>query len=155
MEAARAAELGALHAPTAVDLVTEDDEFGLVILDQIPRVRRKLVFEVCYESLRTVQAHSGVASQTDSQQVIETGEVIHVGVRDEYVADAQQLARRQSGDIANIEQDRAAFKFQVDIDARVAERTIDELCVEHGPHAAENTIARCEHVHPVEPAVVL
>jgi hypothetical protein len=27
--------------------------------------------------------------------------------------------------------------------------------VEHGPHAAENTIARCEHVHPVEPAVVL
>jgi hypothetical protein len=27
--------------------------------------------------------------------------------------------------------------------------------VEHGPHAVENTIARCEHVHPVEPAVVL
>ena len=57
------------------------DEFGLVILDQIPCVRRELVFEVCYEFLRTVQTYAPVAPQTDAQQVIKTGEVIHVRVR--------------------------------------------------------------------------
>ncbi len=102
MEAARATELRALHAPPAVDLVSDDDEFGLVILDQIPCVRRELVFEVCYEFLRTVQTYAPVAPQTDAQQVIKTGEVIHVRVRNEYVAHSQELPRWQNGDIADI-----------------------------------------------------
>jgi hypothetical protein len=78
------------------------DEFGLVILDQIPCVRRELVFEVCYEFLRTVQTYAPVAPQTDAQQVIKTGEVIHVRVRNEYVAHSQELPRWQNGDIADI-----------------------------------------------------
>jgi hypothetical protein len=129
-----------MYAPPAVDLVSHHDEFGLVVLDQIPCVRCELVFEVLNELLRTVQTHSGIAPQTDSQQVIETGEVIHVSVRDKYITDAQHLARRQNGDIADIEQDRPPFELQIDEDPRVTERSIDELCVEYGPHATENTI---------------
>src|SRR5271166_4870230 len=70
LEAAGASELGALHALSAIDLVGDDDEFGFVVFDQIPRVRRELVFDVCYEFLGTVQTYAPVASQTDSQQVI-------------------------------------------------------------------------------------
>jgi hypothetical protein len=42
--------------------------------------------------------------------MIETGEVVHVPVRDEDVADAQQLARRQPGDVAEVEEKRPALE---------------------------------------------
>jgi hypothetical protein len=140
LESTSAAKPRTLQVPLGVYLVRDDDEVSLVVLDEIPGVRGKLVFKLCYESRGTVQAHSGVASQTDTQQVIETSEVIHVGVGNEYVTDAQELARWQRRDISNIEKDRAARELQVDIDARIAERSIDELRLKAGPHATENTI---------------
>jgi hypothetical protein len=44
-------------------------------------------------------------------------------------------ARRLAWSVQFIEQDRAAFELQIDKDAGVAERSIDELRVEYGPHA--------------------
>jgi hypothetical protein len=61
------------------------------------------VFKVRYEFIGTVETDAPVAPQTHSQQVIETREVIHVRVRNEHIADAQQLARRQNADVADIE----------------------------------------------------
>src|SRR5208283_41682 len=127
LKAARAAELGAPHASPGVDLVGQDYELGLVIFNQIPGVGRELVLEVCQEPAGTVQTDTPVAAQTHSQQVIESREMIHVSVRYEYVADAQQLARRQDPDVADVEEDRAAFEFEVDIDPGIAEAPVDEL----------------------------
>ena len=56
--------------------------------------------------------------------MIEAREVIHVRVRDEHVAHAQEFARRQRGDVSGIEENRAAPEFQVDGDAGIAERSI-------------------------------
>ena len=95
---------------------------------------------MCYEFLGTVQTYAPVASQTDSQQVIKTGEVIHVRVRNEYISDTQELSRWKSGDIANIEKHCAALEFEVDNDPGIAEGPVDEFRVKDGPHAAKNTI---------------
>jgi hypothetical protein len=157
LEAARATQLRALPAPPAVDLVSDDDEFGLVILDQIPCVRRELVFEVCYEFLRSVQTYAPVAPQTDAQQVIKTGEVIHVRVRNEYVAHSQELPRWQNGDIADIEKHRAAFKFEVDKDPGIAEGPVDEFREREGfvatPAGTRGTNPQSQKgsSHPVDP----
>jgi hypothetical protein len=157
LEAARATQLRALHAPPAVDLASDDDEFGLVILDQIPCVRRELVFEVCYEFLRTVQTYAPVAPQTDAQQVIKTGEVIHVRVRNEYVAHSQELPRWQNGDIADIEKHRAAFKFEVDKGPGIAEGPVDEFREREGfvatPAGTRGTNPQSQKgsSHPVDP----
>ena len=52
--------------------------------------------------------------QTDAQQSIEPGKMIHVGVGHEGMADAQELTRRQRGQIPEIEQRRAATETEID-----------------------------------------
>jgi hypothetical protein len=52
--------------------------------------------------------------QTDAQEPIEAGKMIHVGVRQEGMAHAQQLARRQRRQIAEIEQQGAAAEAEID-----------------------------------------
>jgi len=48
--------------------------------------------------------------QTNPQQPIEAGEMVHVGVRNETMRDAQELARRERCQITEIEQQRANRK---------------------------------------------
>ncbi len=52
---------------------------------------------------RTDEVQRCRAMQTDAQESIETGKMIHVRVRYEGVADAQELARRKRCQIAKIE----------------------------------------------------
>jgi hypothetical protein len=51
--------------------------------------------------------------QTDAEE-IEAGKMIHVSVRYEGMAHAQELARRQRGQIAEVEQKRAAAEAEID-----------------------------------------
>ena len=55
------------------------------------------------------------ATQHDAQQVIEAGEVVHVGMRDEHVRQPHQLAGRQHRDVPEVEQQRAALVAEVDV----------------------------------------
>src|SRR6266851_4017057 len=66
--------------------------------------------------------------------------MVHVGMRDEDVAHPQELAGRQTRDVADVKQDRPPLELQVDEYPRVAERPVDQRRVENGPHLAENTI---------------
>src|SRR5690606_30276703 len=88
------------------------------------------------EAFGTVDAHARAAPQADAQEVIESREVIHVRVRDEHVAHAQELAGGKRHDVAGVEKERAAQELEIDVDARVAERRVDELRLEDGTHAA-------------------
>jgi hypothetical protein len=52
--------------------------------------------------------------QTDAEEPIEAGKMIHVSVRYEGMAHSQELAWRQRGQIAEVEQKRAAAKAEID-----------------------------------------
>lgn len=134
LEATAAAEPGAMQASSRIQLVCHDDEIGCVVLHQVPCIRGELVLELPDELLRPVHSHTGIPPQTDTQQMIEAGEVIHVRVRNEHVADPEELTRREPRDIADIEEQRTPLELEIDVDARVAERPVDKFCVEYGPH---------------------
>ena len=57
--------------------------------------------------------------------MVETGEVVHMVVRDEDVADTQKLAWSQSIETAKIKQ-RAPLKHEVHVKARIVEGIVDE-----------------------------
>ena len=87
-----------------------------------------------------VQTYPGVAPKTNPQQVIKAGEMVHVGMRDEDVADPQKLAGRQARHVADVKQDRPPIELQVDEHPGVAEGPVDQRRVENGPHPSKNTI---------------
>ena len=70
----------------------------------------------------------------DSQQLVESGEMIHVPMADEDVADAKQLAIGQAGEIADVEQHRAASEPEVEQQAGIGERLVDEAALNQLGH---------------------
>lgn len=134
LETVPSPKLRTLHASLA-QLMHQNREVGGVTFNQIPRVRVQLVLDLIDEVARPVQAYANVATEADAQQMIEAGEVIHVRMRYEHVADAQQLARRHVGDIADVEQHGATLELEIDVEPRVAEDPIYELGVIDRTHA--------------------
>ena len=88
------------------------------------------------DALRAIDAERLLAPEQAAQQLIETGEMIHVEMRDEDVADAQQLARGKAREIAEIEQQRALLEHEIDVKARIVEAIVDELGIEMARHGA-------------------
>jgi hypothetical protein len=111
-----------------------DDERGLITVYEVPRVRRELMPHLLNEIRWAVQPHSGISAQANPQEMVETCEVIHVRMRNEDIAQPQELARGQSRDIANVEQQRTPLELQIEIKAWIAEGAIDELGVEDRAH---------------------
>src|SRR5882762_3791011 len=74
--------------------------------------------------------------------MIESGKVVHVRVGDKYVRQPHQLARRQHGDVAEIEQHCPPLVAKIDVQARVAKRIVDEARFEQRVH--ENVRARSQ-----------
>ena len=59
---------------------------------------------------------------------------------------AQQLARRQHGDIAAIEQQHPAFVAKVDVQAWIAERIVDQAGFEQVAHGAGGAISLVDRI---------
>ena len=70
----------------------------------------------------------------DGEQTVESGEMIHVRMRDEDVREPHQLARRQRVDVADVEQQRAPLVAKVDVDPGIAECLVGELRLEQPVH---------------------
>src|SRR5215469_11803362 len=85
-----------------------------------------------------------VAMQTDTQEPIEAREVVHVGVRDERVADAKKLPRHQWEIVAEIEHQRAMAEPEIDVDAGIGERLVDHSRLKLQAHGGpmDRTMAR-------------
>ena len=66
------------------------------------------------------------AMQTNTQQPIKAREMIHMGVRHEHVAHAQQLPGRQRRELAEIEQQGPAAEAEIDEEPGIRERIVDE-----------------------------
>ena len=65
------------------------------------------------------------SSQTNPEQPIEIGEVVHVGMGDEQMAYAQQLARRQRAQITQVEQQSPVLEQKVEIQNGIFEWIVD------------------------------
>jgi len=75
-----------------------------------------------------------VPGQQYPQYPIETGEVVHVGMGDKGMADAQDLTRRKSMQVPQVEEDGPFFEQEVDIQGRVVEGPVHQVGVEKGFH---------------------
>jgi hypothetical protein len=64
--------------------------------------------------------------QAEPQQPIEACKMIHVGVGNENMTDAHELARRQRRHVAKIEEQRPAAEAEVDEQRGIREGIIDE-----------------------------
>src|SRR5207244_2470415 len=70
-----------------------DNEVGRVFAHQVPGIRTKLVPDSFGEAAGADQMKRLGSIETDAQQPIEAGEMVHVGMGYESVAHAQELAR--------------------------------------------------------------
>src|SRR6516162_3580067 len=91
-ETRSATKLSTLHVSPGIELVRGDYEIGRIVLHEVPGVGGELVFEMADKPPGAVQRNPGVAPEANSQQMVESGEVIHVGVRDEDIAHPHKLS---------------------------------------------------------------
>src|SRR5262249_25687464 len=72
--------------------------------------------------------------QTNPEQSVETGKMVHVGMRYKGMSDAQKLAGRERGQITEIEQQGATAKSEVDVEPGIGKRLIDETGLSEPGH---------------------
>jgi len=87
----------------AVELCGSNNKIDWMFTEKIQRVRLELVLDTVGEAGRTDEMKRPSPIQTDAQEPVEAGKVIHVSVRHKGMADAQELARRQRSQITEIE----------------------------------------------------
>src|SRR3990172_8866642 len=77
-----------------------------VALHQIPGVAGKLPLDVGDDPRGPEETDHPIAAEDDPQQVIESNEVIDVGVRDEDIGDLQQVGWRLRRKVTKVHQER-------------------------------------------------
>jgi hypothetical protein len=75
-----------------------------------------------------------ISPKADSEEMVKTDKVIHVGVGDEDVANLQHFAMGKGMEIAHIEKEGPSIKREFDIHSGVAEGIMDQLCMKQGCH---------------------
>jgi hypothetical protein len=106
----------------------------LVARDQIPLITAQLVVDAVDKPRRSVQANRFVPPDQQPKQAVESEEMIDVGMGDEHLAGAEDLACRQSGDVADVEQERGVAEQGLDIDCRVARPSVDKVGMKKRTH---------------------
>ncbi len=97
-----------------------------VVCDQIPGIGAELVLDVIEERGRPVEMDAPVPPQGDPEEVIETDEMVHVGVGNEDVVDLQEFTRRQEMEVAEIEKERLVPVLEIHVDPGITEGIIDQ-----------------------------
>jgi hypothetical protein len=133
-EAGARAEARRARRVVGVDLGHVEDELDVVAVDAVPRVRRQPALDLVHEARRAEEPDARVPPDADAHQSVEADEVVHVRVRHEHVREPQELARREPRVVAEVEEQRAPLEAEIDVDARVAERVVDQAGVEDGAH---------------------
>jgi hypothetical protein len=84
------------------------------------------VLDAFGEAGGTDQMQRRVPIETDAQQPIEAREMVHVGMGDESVAHAQELARGQDANISEVEEQRPTTEPEIDEEPRIRKRFVDQ-----------------------------
>jgi hypothetical protein len=78
---------------TCVEFASSDEKIERMLLKQIQRIGPKLVLDTVGKSRRTDEVQRHGPMQTNAQDPVEAGEMIHVSMRHKGMADAQELPR--------------------------------------------------------------
>ncbi len=79
-----------------------------------------------------------VAGQTvESQQLVEAGKMVHMPMCDKVVADAQELARRKSAMVVEIEKKRARLEHEIHVKPRISEGIVDKRRIKMSWHTSD------------------
>src|ERR1700730_16381297 len=89
---------------TGINLRDNEHHVASVPVDQVPAIGLQLVADVVDKSFRAVQVDRFVAANEKPQQPIEADKMIDVRVGDEDMLEAQNFARTQGVDIAEVDQ---------------------------------------------------
>src|SRR5207245_6336584 len=107
-----------------------------VAVHEVPGVAAQFPLDVGDQPRRAVKAERLAPPQRDAQQPVEPDEVVHVRVRDERVHGAQQPSRAQGRVVAQVEEERTLGPTDLDIQAGVAARAVDEVVGQRGVEEA-------------------
>ncbi|HET9245103.1 MAG TPA: hypothetical protein VFO15_04800, partial [Xanthobacteraceae bacterium] len=95
-------------------------------IEEIPIIGSQFVLHLIEKSGRADEVKGGGSVEAQPQQAIETREMIHVGVRNERMRDAQELARGQRRHVAEVEQQGAAAETEIDEQRGIRKGIVDE-----------------------------
>lgn len=129
---ARAAPVAAGDALRRPDLRRGQGEIIGIVFHEVPRIGPELVLQAIQEPRGAVQAKGPFPPQADPEQVVETDEVVHVGMGDEDVADLQDVPGDEIPEVTQVEEDSVAPVLAVQVDNGVLEGIVDEGGSEHG-----------------------
>src|SRR4051794_7495840 len=115
-------------------LFDDDAEIDRVSAEEVPCKGSELVLDPLDEPERPDETKRLGTVKADPQQPVEAGEMIHVGVRDEGVAHAQDFARGERPKVAEIEQERPAAEAEVNVEARVIKWAVDQPRLDEPSH---------------------
>jgi len=133
-EALARVELSAMQSTVAAHLVHGETEINRVVLDEVPGECGQLVPDLLDEAGRSIERERARSSEAHAQEPVETEEVVHVGVRHENVAGAEQLARRECRDVSEVEEHGPPLEQHVHEQRRIAERSVDQSRLEDRAH---------------------
>jgi hypothetical protein len=108
-----------------------------VVFDKIPGIGIDLVFYLTMKAGRAEDGDMAVTSQTYPEQIIESYEVIHMGMRNEDMIDLKKFSGTQIMKITQIKKNGGTSILEFYIYPRIAEGIIDQMGAEHTISASE------------------
>jgi hypothetical protein len=115
----------------------------LVVIHQVPCVSGKPALHVFQEPPGAEKMQLPFPAQDQPQERIESDEVIHVGMGDEYMAELQQIPGRQGMDISQVEQTGAFTEEKGNKEAGVVKRTVHQPGMIGGAHQEGMNLLTC------------
>ena len=107
---------------------------GVCICNECVEICRAVLEDEDISVPRPVKAEPLFPPQADAQHPIEADEVVHVGVGDEDVRDAENLSGRKGRGVPQVEEDGPTLEEEVHVDTGVVEGAVDGLGMELGSH---------------------
>lgn len=129
------AETGATHDTGPIEFRGDEDEVVRVTVDEVPLIALQLVMHLVEKASGAVESDRLLSSDKHAEQPIEAEKVVEMGVRYEDLLDPQNPARRQCGDIAEIEEDGAPLEQRLDEHRRITETAVDEHGMKKRPQS--------------------
>jgi hypothetical protein len=126
LEGLACAELADAANSIGVEFGPRQSEVERLRIEKIPIIGFQFVLHLIEETARTGQMQRRGTVQAEPQQAIEAGKMIHVGVGNENMTDAHELARGQRRHVAEIEEQGPAAEAEVDEQRGIREGIIDE-----------------------------
>jgi hypothetical protein len=111
-----------------------------IVFDKIPGIGVDLVFYLTVKTGRAEDRDMAVAAQAYPEQIIESYEVIHMGVRNEDMIDLKKFPRTQIVKITQIKKNGGTSILEFYIYPRVAEGIIYQMGAEHTFSTSEKVL---------------